>query len=150
MQTDECYGCCFKSSGVYQSYGLWGETVRREAKDTAAIITGAIFKLYKLLCFPSSVQQPDPNQPKAEGAQMEALQGEQLGVVTNWPPSLEAALQRWGTISPKAPCLTTMDTNGKPLYLLTYGKRGDYIFYIYTCVNDWRSSGGDWNCSGES
>ncbi|XP_033960805.1 disco-interacting protein 2 homolog C-like [Pseudochaenichthys georgianus] len=66
------------------------------------------------------VQQPDPNQPKAEGAQMEALQGEQLGVVTNWPPSLEAALQRWGTISPKAPCLTTMDTNGKPLYLLTY------------------------------
>ncbi|XP_071346701.1 disco-interacting protein 2 homolog C isoform X5 [Trachinotus anak] len=68
------------------------------------------------------VQQPDPNQPKAEGAQMVAMQGEQLGVVTNWPPSLEAALQRWGTISPKAPCLSTMDTNGKPLYVLTYGK----------------------------
>ncbi|XP_047445733.1 disco-interacting protein 2 homolog C isoform X2 [Mugil cephalus] len=68
------------------------------------------------------VQQPDPNQPKAEGAQMAAMRGEQLGVVTNWPPSLEAALQRWGTISPKAPCLTTMDTNGKPLYVLTYGK----------------------------
>ncbi|CAB1317577.1 unnamed protein product [Coregonus sp. 'balchen'] len=69
-----------------------------------------------------SIQQPDPNQPKAEGAQMLAMRGEQLGVVTNWPPSLEAALQRWGTISPKAPCLTTMDTNGKPLYILTYGK----------------------------
>uniref|UniRef100_A0A3B3CIE2 Disco interacting C n=1 Tax=Oryzias melastigma TaxID=30732 RepID=A0A3B3CIE2_ORYME len=68
------------------------------------------------------VQQPDPNQPKAEGAQMVAVQGEKLGVVTNWPPSLEAALQRWGTISPKAPCLTTMDTNGKPLHVLTYGK----------------------------
>ncbi|KAM4604634.1 disco-interacting protein 2 homolog C isoform 2-T2 [Polymixia lowei] len=68
------------------------------------------------------VQQPDPNQPKAEGAQMVAMRGDQLGVVTNWPPSLEAALQRWGTISPKAPCLTTMDTNGKPLYTLTYGK----------------------------
>lgn len=54
---------------------------------------------------------------------MAAMRGEQLGVVTNWPPSLEAALQRWGTISPKAPCLTTMDTNGKPLYVLTYGKR---------------------------
>ncbi|XP_069812060.1 disco-interacting protein 2 homolog C-like, partial [Dendropsophus ebraccatus] len=67
-------------------------------------------------------QQPDPNQPKPEGAQMLAMRGEQLGVVTNWPPSLEAALQRWGTISPKAPCLTTMDTNGKPLYILTYGK----------------------------
>ncbi|PKU42745.1 hypothetical protein llap_6944 [Limosa lapponica baueri] len=69
------------------------------------------------------VQQPDPNQPKPEGAQMLAMRGEQLGVVTNWPPSLEAALQRWGTISPKAPCLTTMDTNGKPLYILTYDKR---------------------------
>ncbi|XP_060681096.1 disco-interacting protein 2 homolog C isoform X3 [Hemiscyllium ocellatum] len=68
------------------------------------------------------VQQPDPNQPRPEGAQMLAIRGEQLGVVTNWPPSLEAALQRWGTISPKAPCLTTMDTNGKPLYILTYGK----------------------------
>uniref|UniRef100_A0A8C6W0G2 Disco-interacting protein 2 homolog Ca n=1 Tax=Nothobranchius furzeri TaxID=105023 RepID=A0A8C6W0G2_NOTFU len=68
------------------------------------------------------VQQPDPNLPKAEGAQVVAMRGEQLGVVTNWPPSLEAALQRWGTISPKAPCLTTMDTNGKPLYILTYGK----------------------------
>uniref|UniRef100_A0A8C5UT31 Disco interacting C n=1 Tax=Microcebus murinus TaxID=30608 RepID=A0A8C5UT31_MICMU len=68
------------------------------------------------------IQQPDPNQPKPEGAQMLAMRGEQLGVVTNWPPSLEAALQRWGTISPKAPCLTTMDTNGKPLYILTYGK----------------------------
>ncbi|XP_041099601.1 disco-interacting protein 2 homolog C-like isoform X5 [Polyodon spathula] len=68
------------------------------------------------------VLQPDPNQPKPEGAQMLPMRGEQLGVVTNWPPSLEAALQRWGTISPKAPCLTTMDTNGKALYILTYGK----------------------------
>nr|XP_057943175.1 disco-interacting protein 2 homolog C isoform X6 [Doryrhamphus excisus] len=68
------------------------------------------------------VQQPDPNLPKAEGSQMVAVQGEELGVVTNWPPCLEAALQRWGTISPKAPCLTTMDTNGKPLCQLTYGK----------------------------
>ncbi|XP_056594711.1 disco-interacting protein 2 homolog C isoform X1 [Triplophysa dalaica] len=68
------------------------------------------------------VQQPDPNQPRPEGAQMVTIRGEPLGVVTNWPPSLEAALQRWGTISPKAPCLTTMDTNGKPLYILTYGK----------------------------
>ncbi|KAF3836462.1 hypothetical protein F7725_029020, partial [Dissostichus mawsoni] len=27
-----------------------------------------------------------------------------------------------GTISPKAPCLTSLDTAGKPLYILTYGK----------------------------
>jgi len=50
------------------------------------------------------------------------VRGEPLGVVTNWPPSLEAALQRWGTISPKAPCLTSLDTAGKPLYVLTYGE----------------------------
>lgn len=54
---------------------------------------------------------------------MMPVRGEPLGVVTNWPPSLEAALQRWGTISPKAPCLTSLDTAGKPLYVLTYGKQ---------------------------
>lgn len=69
----------------------------------------------------SAVQQPDPNQPRPEGAEMMPVRGEALGVVTNWPPSLEAALQRWGTISPKAPCLTSLDTAGKPLYVLTYG-----------------------------
>ncbi|KAK6293061.1 disco-interacting protein 2 homolog C isoform X1 [Coregonus clupeaformis] len=68
------------------------------------------------------VQQPDPKQSRPEGAEMLAVSGEALGVVTNWPPSLEAALQRWGTISPKAPCLTSLDTTGKPLYVLTYGK----------------------------
>lgn len=61
---------------------------------------------------------------------MLAMRGEQLGVVTNWPPSLEAALQRWGTISPKAPCLTTMDTNGKPLYILTYGNPIRLVFLV--------------------
>lgn len=75
---------------------------------------------------------------------MLAMRGEQLGVVTNWPPSLEAALQRWGTISPKAPCLTTMDTNGKPLYILTYGKHSSNALcfsvlcsvYVYSkCIN---------------
>lgn len=66
---------------------------------------------------------------------MLAMRGEQLGVVTNWPPSLEAALQRWGTISPKAPCLTTMDTNGKPLYILTYGEHSsNYLCFNIFCT----------------
>ncbi|XP_029968354.1 disco-interacting protein 2 homolog A isoform X9 [Salarias fasciatus] len=68
------------------------------------------------------VQQPDPNQPKPEGQQMSPLEGESLGVVTNWPPSLPAALQRWGTTQPKSPCLTALDNAGKPVYTLTYGK----------------------------
>lgn len=76
-----------------------------------------------LSVFSPPVQQPDPNQPRPEGAEMMPVRGEALGVVTNWPPSLEAALQRWGTISPKAPCLTSLDTAGKPLYVLTYGNQ---------------------------
>uniref|UniRef100_A0A8C5ED02 DMAP1-binding domain-containing protein n=1 Tax=Gouania willdenowi TaxID=441366 RepID=A0A8C5ED02_GOUWI len=68
------------------------------------------------------VQLPDPNQPKPEGQQMTPLEGEPLSVVTNWPPSLPAALQRWGTTQPKSPCLTALDNAGKPVYTLTYGK----------------------------
>ncbi|XP_065817894.1 disco-interacting protein 2 homolog A isoform X6 [Labrus bergylta] len=68
------------------------------------------------------VQHPDPNQPKPEGQQMSALEGEPLGVVNKWPPSLPAALQRWGTTQPKSPCLTGLDNSGKPVYTLTYGK----------------------------
>ncbi|MGH0120700.1 UNVERIFIED_CONTAM: hypothetical protein FKN15_031629 [Acipenser sinensis] len=67
------------------------------------------------------VQQPDPNQPKPEGPAMSPLTGEPLGVVTNWPPSLLAAMQRWGTTQPKTPCLTALDNSGKPVYTLTYG-----------------------------
>uniref|UniRef100_A0A4W3HS65 Disco interacting A n=2 Tax=Callorhinchus milii TaxID=7868 RepID=A0A4W3HS65_CALMI len=68
------------------------------------------------------VSQPDPNQPKPEGLHMTPTVGEPLGVVTNWPPSLLAAVQRWGTMQPKASCLTSLDTTGKPVYTLTYGK----------------------------
>ncbi|XP_016424088.1 disco-interacting protein 2 homolog A-like isoform X3 [Sinocyclocheilus rhinocerous] len=68
------------------------------------------------------VQHPDPNQPKPEGGEMKPLNGEPLGVVTNWPPSLMASLQRWGTTQPKSPCLTALDNAGKPVYTLTYGK----------------------------
>ncbi|KTF85382.1 hypothetical protein cypCar_00035866 [Cyprinus carpio] len=70
----------------------------------------------------STVQHPDPNQPKPEGGEMRPLNGEPLGVVTNWPPSLLASLQRWGTTQPKSPCLTALDNASKPIYTLTYGK----------------------------
>lgn len=68
------------------------------------------------------VQEPDPNQPKPEGQQMTPLDGENL-MVNKWPPSLPAALQRWGTSQPKSPCLTALDNGGKPVYTLTYGRR---------------------------
>ncbi|KAM9380559.1 disco-interacting protein 2 homolog A isoform 3-T3 [Phaethornis superciliosus] len=82
------------------------------------------------------VQQPDPNQPKPEGNQTNVLKGEPLGVVTNWPPSLLAALQRWGTTQPKAPCLTALDTTGKAIYTLTYGKLWSRSLKLaYTVLN---------------
>uniref|UniRef100_A0A8C0F434 Disco interacting protein 2 homolog A n=1 Tax=Bubo bubo TaxID=30461 RepID=A0A8C0F434_BUBBB len=82
------------------------------------------------------VQRPDPNQPKPEGNQMNVLKGEPLGVVTNWPPSLLAALQRWGTTQPKAPCLTALDTTGKAIYTLTYGKLWSRSLKLaYTLLN---------------
>lgn len=53
---------------------------------------------------------------------MTPVKGEPLGVVCNWPPALEAALQRWGTTQAKCPCLTALDVSGKPVYTLTYGE----------------------------
>ncbi|XP_033371912.1 disco-interacting protein 2 homolog A isoform X4 [Parus major] len=82
------------------------------------------------------VQQPDPNQPKPEGNEVNVLKGEPLGVVTNWPPSLLAALQRWGTTQAKAPCLTALDTTGKAIYTLTYGKLWSRSLKLaYTLLN---------------
>ena len=43
---------------------------------------------------------------------MTPVKGEPLGVVCNWPPALEAALQRWGTTQAKCPCLTALDVTG--------------------------------------
>uniref|UniRef100_A0A2K6F6Z9 Disco interacting A n=1 Tax=Propithecus coquereli TaxID=379532 RepID=A0A2K6F6Z9_PROCO len=82
------------------------------------------------------VQQPDPNQPKPEGSQMAVLQGEPLAVGAPWPPSLLAALQRWGSTQPRAPCLTALDTTGKAVCTLTYGKLWSRSLKLaYTLLN---------------
>ncbi|XP_008572186.1 PREDICTED: disco-interacting protein 2 homolog A [Galeopterus variegatus] len=82
------------------------------------------------------VPQPDPNQPKPEGNQMGVLKGEPLALGTPWPPSLLAALQRWGTTQPKAPCLTALDTTGKAMSTLTYGKLWSRSLKLaYTLLN---------------
>lgn len=69
-----------------------------------------------------SVPQPDPNTPKPEGRQIIPVKGEPLGVVSNWPPALQAALARWGATQAKSPALTALDITGKPLFTLTYGE----------------------------
>uniref|UniRef100_A0A8C0PEQ5 Disco interacting B n=1 Tax=Canis lupus familiaris TaxID=9615 RepID=A0A8C0PEQ5_CANLF len=82
------------------------------------------------------VPQPDPNQPKPEGRQMTPVKGEPLGVICNWPPALESALQRWGTTQAKCPCLTALDVTGKPVYTLTYGKLWSRSLKLaYTLLN---------------
>ncbi|XP_041928744.1 disco-interacting protein 2 homolog C-like isoform X2 [Alosa sapidissima] len=68
------------------------------------------------------VPQPDPSIPRPEGEESGVVGGERLGVVSNWPPSLEAGLQRWGSTAPKAPCLSCPDATGKTTHTLTYGK----------------------------
>ncbi|XP_017554704.1 disco-interacting protein 2 homolog C isoform X2 [Pygocentrus nattereri] len=68
------------------------------------------------------VQQPDPSLPRPEGAESTITQGEELCRLKNCPASMEAALQRWGAIAPKAPCLTVTHANTKQPYTLTYGK----------------------------
>ncbi|XP_060244606.1 disco-interacting protein 2 homolog B isoform X5 [Meriones unguiculatus] len=82
------------------------------------------------------IPQPDPNQPKPEGRQMTPVKGEPLGVICNWPPALESALQRWGSTQAKCPCLTGLDVTGKPVYTLTYGKLWSRSLKLaYTLLN---------------
>ncbi|KAJ8259307.1 hypothetical protein COCON_G00183190 [Conger conger] len=65
---------------------------------------------------------PDPHTPRPEGRQIIPVKGEPLGVVSNWPPALQASLARWGASQAKSPALTALDITGKTLYTLTYGK----------------------------
>uniref|UniRef100_A0A7N8XV93 Disco-interacting protein 2 homolog Bb n=1 Tax=Mastacembelus armatus TaxID=205130 RepID=A0A7N8XV93_9TELE len=82
------------------------------------------------------VPQPDPNTPKPEGRQTIPVKGEPLGVVSNWPPALQAALARWGATQGKSPALTALDITGKPLYTLTYGKLWSRsVKLAYTLLN---------------
>ncbi|XP_026477110.1 disco-interacting protein 2 isoform X2 [Ctenocephalides felis] len=64
----------------------------------------------------------DPNAPRPEGGAMTSAVGEQLVVPSGLPRNLEAAIQRYGSGSYKAPVATVLDPNGKLTTTLTYGK----------------------------
>lgn len=64
----------------------------------------------------------DPNCPKPEGDEMIPSTGESLSVASGLPMSLEAALQRYGSATMKAPAASLLDVNGKLTQPLTYGK----------------------------
>ncbi|XP_048508308.1 disco-interacting protein 2 homolog C isoform X4 [Athalia rosae] len=86
----------------------------------------------------------DPNAPKPEGGSMTSAVGEQLSVPSGLPRSLEAAIQRYGSASYKAPAATVLDPNGKPYVPLTYGKLLSRSHKIaYTLLNKALSRSGD-------
>ncbi|KAI5735570.1 hypothetical protein M8J77_020137 [Diaphorina citri] len=64
----------------------------------------------------------DPNAPKPEGGVMTPAPGESLVVPSGLPRNLEAAIQRYGSATYKAPVATVLDPNGKLSITLTYGK----------------------------
>ncbi|XP_035995364.1 disco-interacting protein 2 homolog A isoform X11 [Fundulus heteroclitus] len=115
-------GSSTSSSASSTSSHPGGRSVTNSTAHAALNANAAATALADLMAHTQLVQQPDPNQPRPEGQQMSPLEGEPLGVVTNWPPSLPAALHRWGSTHPKSPCLTALDNAGKPVYTLTYGK----------------------------
>uniref|UniRef100_A0A1A8MT40 DIP2 disco-interacting protein 2 homolog A n=1 Tax=Nothobranchius pienaari TaxID=704102 RepID=A0A1A8MT40_9TELE len=115
-------GSSTSSSASSTSSHPGGRSVTNTSTHVGLNANATATALADLMAHTQLVQQPDPNQPRPEGQQMSPLEGEALGIVTNWPPSLPAALQRWGSTHPKSPCLTSLDNAGKPVYTLTYGK----------------------------
>uniref|UniRef100_A0A8C4PYZ0 DMAP1-binding domain-containing protein n=1 Tax=Eptatretus burgeri TaxID=7764 RepID=A0A8C4PYZ0_EPTBU len=82
------------------------------------------------------VQRPDPNQPRPEGDSSSVVKGDPIAVMAHWPHSLETALQHWASEMPKAACLTTLDTSGRPVHTLTYGKLWRQSLKVsYTLLN---------------
>lgn len=69
-----------------------------------------------------AANQVDPSAPKPEGGTMLPSIGEQLVVPPGIPKTLEAALQRYGSSTYKAPVATVIDASGKISPALTYGK----------------------------
>ena len=64
----------------------------------------------------------DPNAPSPEGSTMTPALGPQLVIPAGLPRNLEAAIQRYGSATYKAPAATVLDPNGKMSITLTYGK----------------------------
>ncbi|XP_022703554.1 disco-interacting protein 2-like isoform X2 [Varroa jacobsoni] len=60
--------------------------------------------------------------PPLEGPEMEPVIGEKLELPAGLPLSVEAALQRYGTSTMKAPAATVLDGQGKVGTTLLYGK----------------------------
>jgi hypothetical protein len=88
----------------------------------------------------------DPNAPAPEGSTMSPAVGPQLVVPAGLPRSLEAAIQRYGSATYKAPVATVLDPNGKLSITLSYGKLWSRSLKIaYALLNKIGLSGGGGN-----
>ena len=78
----------------------------------------------------------DPAAPAPEGSAMSAAVGPQLDIPAGLPRNLEAAIQRYGSATYKAPVATVLDPNGKLSLTLSYGKLLSRSLKIaYTLLN---------------
>ena len=69
-----------------------------------------------------AAKNKDPNAPSPEGSNMSPAVGSSLVIPAGLPRNLEAAIQRYGSATYKAPVATVLDPNGKLTITLTYGK----------------------------
>ncbi|XP_065223766.1 disco-interacting protein 2 isoform X3 [Planococcus citri] len=87
----------------------------------------------------------DPHAPHPEGGTMTPAVGEPLIVPSGLPRNLEAAIQRYGSATFKAPVGTVLDPNGKLSFTLTYGKllsRSHKVAYMLL-NKSWGGKGGE-------
>jgi len=78
----------------------------------------------------------DPSAPLPEGSAMSPAVGPQLEIPAGLPRNLEAAIQRYGSATYKAPVATVLDPNGKLSITLSYGKLLSRSLKIaYTLLN---------------
>lgn len=78
----------------------------------------------------------DPNAPSPEGSSMTPAVGSALVIPAGLPRNLEAAIQRYGSATYKAPMATVLDPNGKLSITLSYGKLLSRSFKIaYSLLN---------------
>ncbi|KAK7590362.1 hypothetical protein V9T40_001975 [Parthenolecanium corni] len=87
----------------------------------------------------------DPHAPHPEGGIMTPAVGEPLIVPSGLPRNLEAAIQRYGSATFKAPVATVLDPNGKLSLTLTYGKllsRSHKVAYMLL-NKSWGGKGGE-------
>lgn len=90
-----------------------------------------MFHLSSLCLSPGEGTNATPvSAPPLEGPEMEPVIGEKLELPAGLPLSVEAALQRYGTSTMKAPAATVLDGQGKVGTTLLYGACFQFFYVL--------------------